>query len=180
MKDLYEALGISRSASAGEIKKAYREAAFRYHPDRNPDDSHAEERFKEISAAYAVLGDSEKRARYDRYGSADSYAQAEQRAYSGGSGQDPFNGDFWEWYAATMRQAQSEQNEYRRSQQNRQPTKKEAFASMIRYGLILGAGLFFFRFSWILLPIGPLLSIAAIINGAIGLTRSIQILLGGK
>ena len=68
MKDYYESLGIQKTATADEIKKAYRNLAFKYHPDRNPDDKVAEERFKEISEAYAVLSDDRKRAEYDRYG----------------------------------------------------------------------------------------------------------------
>ena len=63
--DYYKALGVDKKASADEIKKAYRKLARRYHPDRNPDDKRAEERFKEISQAYDVLGDPEKRKQYD-------------------------------------------------------------------------------------------------------------------
>jgi molecular chaperone DnaJ len=66
--DLYKVLGVDRKASAEEIKKAYRKLARQYHPDRNPDDAKAEERFKEISAAYDVLGDADKRKQYDRGG----------------------------------------------------------------------------------------------------------------
>jgi molecular chaperone DnaJ len=68
-RDHYEVLGVDRQASAGEIKAAYRRLALQYHPDRNPDDSAAEEKFKEVSVAYAVLGDDTKRAHYDRFGS---------------------------------------------------------------------------------------------------------------
>jgi molecular chaperone DnaJ len=67
-RDLYEILGVSRSASADEIKKAYRKLAIQYHPDKNPGDKEAEEKFKEIAEAYAILSDSEKRTRYDRFG----------------------------------------------------------------------------------------------------------------
>ncbi len=67
-RDYYEILGVSRTANAEEIKRAYRQAAVRFHPDRNPDDPEAEERFKEASEAYAVLSDPEKRAAYDRFG----------------------------------------------------------------------------------------------------------------
>jgi molecular chaperone DnaJ len=68
--DYYELLGVGRTANAEELKKAYRQAALRYHPDRNPGDKAAEEKFKELSEAYQVLSDSEKRAQYDRYGHA--------------------------------------------------------------------------------------------------------------
>lgn len=67
-RDYYEVLGVSNSASAAEIKSAYRKLAMQYHPDRNPDDKSAEDKFKEASEAYEVLSDSEKRARYDRFG----------------------------------------------------------------------------------------------------------------
>lgn len=66
--DHYRVLGVERSASAGEIKAAYRKLALQFHPDRNPGDRAAEERFKEVSLAYAVLSDDEKRAHYDRFG----------------------------------------------------------------------------------------------------------------
>lgn len=68
MKDYYATLGVSKDASSDEIKKAYRKLTLQYHPDRNPGDKAAEERFKEINEAYAVLSDPDKRANYDRYG----------------------------------------------------------------------------------------------------------------
>jgi len=67
-RDLYEILGVSRTASADEIKKAYRKLAKQYHPDRNPDDPKAEEKFKEVQHAYSVISDKEKRAKYDQFG----------------------------------------------------------------------------------------------------------------
>ena len=69
-RDYYEVLGISKNASESEIKKAYRKMALQHHPDKNPDDKGAEEKFKEAAEAYEVLSDSNKRARYDQYGHA--------------------------------------------------------------------------------------------------------------
>lgn len=69
-KDYYEVLGIGKSATEAEIKKAYRKLALKYHPDKNPDDKEAEEKFKEAAEAYEVLSDVEKRQRYDRFGHA--------------------------------------------------------------------------------------------------------------
>ena len=67
-RDYYEVLGVSKDAGADEIKKAYRKSAMKYHPDRNPGDKEAEEKFKEIGEAYEVLSDADKKARYDQYG----------------------------------------------------------------------------------------------------------------
>lgn len=79
-RDYYEILGVGRQATADEIKKAYRKLALKYHPDRNPDDPSAAEKFKEASEAYEVLTDPEKRARYDRYGH-----EGVRTAFSGGN-----------------------------------------------------------------------------------------------
>ena len=69
--DYYEVLGVPRNASEGDIKKAFRQLAMKHHPDRNPDDRSAEERFKTINEAYAILSDPDKRAQYDRFGRVD-------------------------------------------------------------------------------------------------------------
>ncbi len=69
-RDYYEVLGVSKSANEGEIKKAYRKMALKYHPDKNPDDAAAEDKFKEAAEAYEVLSNSDKKAKYDRFGHA--------------------------------------------------------------------------------------------------------------
>lgn len=81
--DYYDLLEVSRTATADEIKKAYRKKALKYHPDKNPGDADAEKRFKEISEAYEVLSDEKKRQSYDRYGK-EAFAGAGSAAYSGG------------------------------------------------------------------------------------------------
>ena len=67
-RDYYDVLGVNKSASKDELKKAYRKLAMKYHPDRNPDDSKAAEKFKELSEAYEILSDDQKRQTYDNFG----------------------------------------------------------------------------------------------------------------
>ena len=69
-RDCYEVLGVNRSASLDDIKKSYRKLAMQYHPDRNPDNKEAEEKFKEATDAYSILSDPENRAKYDQFGHA--------------------------------------------------------------------------------------------------------------
>jgi molecular chaperone DnaJ len=89
-RDYYEVLGVSKDADAEEIRKSYRKLAVKYHPDKNPGDHTAEERFKELGEAYEVLSEPQKRANYDRYGHA--AFDARQRASRGGGGfHDPFD-----------------------------------------------------------------------------------------
>ncbi len=77
-RDFYEVLGVARTATEVDLKKAYRQLALQYHPDRNPGDKQAEERFKEVNEAYAVLSDPDKRAQYDRFGTVSSSGGFEQ------------------------------------------------------------------------------------------------------
>ncbi|OZA11180.1 MAG: molecular chaperone DnaJ, partial [Hydrogenophilales bacterium 17-62-8] len=81
-RDYYEILGVAKNASDEEIKKAYRKLAMKHHPDRNPDDKGAEEKFKEAKQAYEMLSDSDKRAAYDQFG----HAGVDQQAGMGGGG----------------------------------------------------------------------------------------------
>ena len=85
-RDYYEVLGVQKSASADEIKKAYRKAAMKYHPDRNPGDKEAEAKFKEVGEAYEVLSDDSKRQRYDQFG----FAGVDPNYGAGGNG--PYGG----------------------------------------------------------------------------------------
>lgn len=82
-RDYYEVLGVDKNASADELKKAYRKLALKYHPDRNPDDKEAEEKFKEAAEAYSVLSDPDKKARYDQFGHAGVDGQG---GFGGGAG----------------------------------------------------------------------------------------------
>jgi curved DNA-binding protein len=99
-KDLYGLLGVARGATEEEIRKAYRKLARKYHPDVNPNDRKAEERFKEISLAYEVLSDADKRARYDEFGMqglAQGFDPEQARAYarwSQGARRSPFSETF--------------------------------------------------------------------------------------
>src|SRR4026208_889258 len=88
-RDYYEVLGGGRTATDEEIKRAYRKLAVKYHPDKNPDDPHAEEKFKELGEAYDVLMDAEKRAAYDRFGHA-AFSQGGMSGRGGGF-HDPFD-----------------------------------------------------------------------------------------
>lgn len=93
-RDYYEVLGVNRDASDDDIKKAYRKLAMKHHPDRNPDDKSAEEKFKEAKEAYETLSDDQKRAAYDRYGHAGVDPSMGGGGFGGGQGFDGFSDAF--------------------------------------------------------------------------------------
>ena len=97
MKDYYEILGVPRNATEAELKKAFRTLALKYHPDRNTGSKESEEKFKEINEAYSVLSDSEKRAHYDRFGSAEG-AGAGFGAFTGAGFGDIFEDIFGDFF----------------------------------------------------------------------------------
>ena len=198
MDDLYSVLGVSKTATEDDIKKAYRTQAFKYHPDRNPGDKTAEEKFKQVNAAYEVLGDKTKRAQYDRYGSS-SYTSYESDASSGaygnayggfygqrgyGTGYGQQEDAFYQWFNSAFQEANRRQSEqqtqqdawqaYYRQQTQRPMGRGESFASLIQNVVIFGLGLFFLRASLWLIPVGPILCFAAIIKGAKGMSRAVR------
>lgn len=91
-QDLYQILGVSRDATPAELKSAYRKLALKYHPDQNQGDADAEERFKQISGAYQILSDPDKRSNYDRFGSTSSQSPFGGGGSPFGGGGSPFGG----------------------------------------------------------------------------------------
>src|SRR5215813_10481737 len=92
-RDYYEVLGVTRTASAEDVKKAFRKMAMQYHPDRNPGDKSAEHKFKELNEAYDVLKDDQKRAAYDQFGHA-AFEQGMGGRPGAGAGGFEFTGGF--------------------------------------------------------------------------------------
>ena len=175
MDDLYQVLGVNKNATSDEIKKAYREAAFKYHPDRNKDNAAAEEKFKIINAAYAVLGDKDKRANYDLYGS--SVNQTYQKQYNN---QNPFDSDpFEEMFRRAWQQNQRRYtytyygNSSSSKEKPHRTTKREAFSMLLRNILTVFLGVFICGTSFFFWILGIML----IFNGISGAVRAMQLLL---
>lgn len=187
MMNYYDVLGVLKTASADEIKKAYRNLAFKYHPDRNPGDKEAEERFKEVNAAYAVLSDEEKRRNYDLTGSEDysQYQYTNYRNASSASGygySNPFSDEetFWNWFSgASNAQQQSEewQTEFKRQQNayrtSREYTKSEYLSLLVAKSLQTVAALFIMRFTFVM-PFASLISMFVFIGGIKGIGTAIR------
>lgn len=189
MKDYYEILGVPRNAGTEEIKKAYRNLAFKYHPDRNPNDKAAEERFKEISRAYAVLGDEHKRNEYNMSGSS-SYGDStsnnaygtyyRQGNYSWQEPQFDTEESFWNWFgnAAEHSNYQTHRYYYGDEKQRHRPkaTKRDLWFSLFGKIAQAVAGLFLFRILFWFFPFGPIICIGLIVSGTTGAFNILRML----
>ena len=176
-QDLYAVLVVAKTASTDDIKKAYRILAFKYHPDRNPGDKNAEEKFKAINAAYDVLGDETKRSQYDRFGSAEtSYARQQDAQYAYGSYSGTGFSDedmFWQWFGSNYggRQNTGRRYTYTWTNEKRKDTR-EALRSQLYsklgqafFGIIASSIFGFF-------PLFGLLCLFVTINGVVGAVKS--------
>lgn len=189
MKDYYEILGVNKSATQEEIKKAYRNLAFKYHPDRNPGNVEAEEKFKQISQAYDVLSDESKRKNYDSGSSFDENAYSQnynyRRSYNYSQNySNPFEDEdtFWAWFnSANTENRNYSQNYYNQRKFTRKDYLKRMFGSIIQVllGIVLNRPL-----SFLLWPFGGIISFAMIISGAVGavqnLVKAVSFNAGGK
>lgn len=181
MSNYYEILGVPKTATADEIKKAYRTLAFKYHPDRNQGNAEAEEKFKQISAAYDVLGDETKRRNYDLGYTTDSaYSNQSQRQYQY-TYQNPFGDEtFWEWVNKNQQnqnrqQTQNSNTNYTHYYEHRNYNyKKSDYWSMLfSKSIQTFFALFMFRISFYI-PFGFLICIAVIANGVKGIFDAVR------
>ena len=176
-QDLYAVLGVAKTASTDEIKKAYRTLAFKYHPDRNPGDKGAEEKFKAINAAYDVLGDETKRSQYDRFGQAEySYARQQDAQYAYGSYADSRFSDedmFWQWFGSNYAGRQNGERRYtytwtnEKKRDTREALRSQLYSKLGQafFGIIASSIFGFF-------PLFGLLCFFVTINGVIGAVKS--------
>ncbi len=188
----YEVLGVSKNATKEEIKKAYRNLAFKYHPDRNPDNPAAEDMLKKINVAYEVLSDDSRRREYDLAGQSDysrssysssGYNQNYQQAYhqSQYTYSNPFGDDdtFWSFFNGNGQRANPDYNNggkhYTWTKENEPvfSSKSEYYSLLATKALQTAAGLFMFRISFYI-PFGFLICIAVVINGVKGISTALK------
>ena len=168
MSDYYEILGVSRDATHEEIKKAFREQAFKYHPDRNPGNPAAEEKFKRINEAYSVLGDPERKSGYDLGG----YTDQEYRGRAA-SGENPFNQYTWTYYGPFGGSGEWERKRPSYENYNR----REAFEMLLKSLFTFVCGILLFRFSVMFGIFGIIVCVTAIGKGFMNSLRAIRLLL---
>jgi DnaJ-class molecular chaperone len=181
VEDFYVTLGVSKTATADEIKKAYRNLAFKYHPDRNPGDKAAEDKFKAINAAYSVLGDETKRAQYDRYGSAanefNAQNQYQQQYARGSSDNGTYDSEdaFWQWFGGNAQNTGYDQKRYTYtwSDRNSSETKDELHSQL--YSKIMQAffGGVMCSFLAPFLPLVSFICFFVTINGIVGTVKAV-------
>lgn len=176
----YEVLGVPTIATADEIKKAYRTLAFKYHPDRNPGDAVAEEKFKQISAAYDVLGDETKKRNYDLGGYSDSSSYNQNQSYQQRQYQytysNPFgaNEDFWNWAnggSSNYGNQNSDENNYGQNKRYSKYAKRYYVRSLVLRILQLLLSLMLFPYSFYI-PFGRLICLIILISGIKGVLIS--------
>ena len=164
MSNYYEILGVPKTATQEEIKKAYRTLAFKYHPDRNSGNATAEEKFKQITAAYDVLGDETKRRNYDLSGYTDSYSSAYENARTQGQYQrqyqytysNPYGEEnFWDWFQNSKSSSSSSDSssyKYEYSDDGFERSRSSFFAMFLLKIFQVLVGLSFLRFSFYIIP----------------------------
>lgn len=182
MTDYYEVLGVSKNATADEIKKAYRTLAFKYHPDRNAGNAAAEEKFKQISAAYDVLGDETKRRNYDLgYSDYNAYSSQASRA---GQAQSQYQDDpFYQWFNQSANgNSYGNYNNYngwnytytRRPRQRRRYSRSDLWKMLFSKAAQIFIGLYFFRFAIYLIPFGFIIWLSVMSNGISGVFTAVR------
>lgn len=190
MEDLYKVLGVQKSSTQDEIKKAYRSLAFKYHPDRNQGSKEAEEKLKEINAAYSVLGDPDKRRQYDATGFNSTYTNYQNSGNYNGQGgyqrgyYDPFGShgnqsgynDFDEFFKSFYGNSSQNYNTYKQYQytQGEPLSFGQGFVKTILGACIGILGFLSLKITLWFIPLGPILSFAAIANGISNVTKGIR------
>jgi len=185
LKNHYETLNLSKNATAEEIKSAYRKLAMKYHPDRNPGNKDAEEKFKEISAAYEVLSDENKRREYDMFG-----ATRNSSSYSNSSNQwgnqQTYNQEedpLWQWFNSNFNNRTYNSNDSSRTHYQyytyKQPKSEnesllERLLSIFINIVIVFICVRFFKYSWLIFPIGPILCFILLVKGITGFIRGLS------
>lgn len=178
MKDYYEILGVEKTATDEEIKKAYRNLAFKYHPDRNPGNTEAEEKFKQISEAYNVLSDQKKRSEYNSYNSS-YYSNSYSNNYANNTQTNGFNNEesFWSWYNNAGNDSENQyyyQSSNTENFYNKKYTKSDYIGLFIRKVLQSVLGLFLFRYLAFIMPFGFIIGVVIIVNGITGAGKALR------